>query len=635
MNRKEWREVGRQSLFFILALAAMALLLGGVDLLMGAMGFAQSKPLEGEKLIIILGAWWLMFSMFLGLSPFAMDSKQKGMEYLLTLPYSRRRLLLIKLLPRLAAAVFFYLAYALLYFLIGNDVLGGGFILFSLVYFAIFFISFSFSVIHENFIVQAIWAGIALCGYLAACLSICALGFGWKFGMPMSLTGIGSWRDLAYDLPSLFTSIVVFLLLAAPFVVSLFLAFKKFDLKPARAFNRRHLLFFVPLFLLALGASLGITHMIQKKYAYDETNCHILANQQILKASSLGNLAIYSETGRRQIKTGRKLWWEWILFEVPRKVFILGYDVNDSSTSIIRLQLGDLAWKVVYSIPYRVEATTGSLFRQCGHDLVFLQRGREETERSGMQSSLSLKRDRLDLVLLDMNSERSRTISFRSSLFPAYINPYIFAYDETGGRSFWLSNGKYGKEQHILRLWEDGVVEDLGVSKKVPAYFGHLLFSNTASSLVVRRLLASGSETIREIEGKVNIASDYFISFLDTGEAREIYGKRNKRIIRIDLATLAIDDVGPERGQILRVSPVDFYYVEHEAWLPSQGQPDKWRKVFRLQGGKAVFLRKFNFNGKWPGHVWMQRHGVVLIEEGKTGFFAFPDLRELKCKGFN
>jgi hypothetical protein len=282
-----------------------------------------------------------------------------------------------------------------------------------------------------------------------------------------------------------------------------------------------------------------------------------------------------------------------------------------------------------------LEATTGSLFRQCGHELVFQQRGREKTERPDMRSSLSLKRDRLDLVLLDMNSERSRTISFRSSLFPAYINPYIFAYDKTGGRSFWLSSGKDGKEQRILRLWEDGIVEDLGVSKKFPAYFGHLLFSHTASSLVVRRLLSSGSETIGEIAGKVNIASDYFISFLDTGEAREIYGKHNKRIVRIDLATLAVDDVGPERGLILRVPPVDFYYVEHESWLPGQGQPDKWRKVFRLQGGKPVLLREFDFNGKWPGHVWMQRHGVVLIEEGKTSFYAFPDLKELKYKGLN
>lgn len=628
MNRKEWREVGLQSLYFVLAVAGMVLLALIGDLL-------SDRPLGGEKIAIILGLWLLMFSMFMGLSPFAMDNKQKGMEYLLSLPFSRRRLLLIKFLPRLAAVALFYFMFVLLYGFMGNHAFAGVSILFSLVYFALFLISFSLAVVHENFIVQSLWAGVALCGFLAACLCIVSLGFSWKFNMSASWAVSNAWQGLSYDTPTLLSAGAVFLLMIIPFVLSFFLAFKRFDLKPARAFNRRHLRFFVPLFLLAFVASLGITYLIQKKNGDDATNCHILENRQILMASLLGNLDIIGETGRRQVKTGRKFWWEWILFEVPGKVFVVGYDVNDSSTSIIRLQLENLAWKVVYSIPDRFEATAGYLFRQYGQYLVFLQRSREEAEKPGMKSSLSLKSDRLDLVLLDMNSERSRTISFRSSLFPAYINPYIFAHDETGGRSFWLVSGKDGKEQHILRLWEDGAVEDLGVSKKFPVYFGHLLFSHTASSLVVRRLLASGSETIREIAGHVSIASDYFIGFLDAGKAREIYGTLNQRIIRIDMATLAIDDVGPRRGQILRVPPADFYYVEHEAWLPNQGQPDKWRKVFRLQGGKPVFIRNFDFNGKWPGHVWIQRHGIVLSEEGKKSFFAFPDLRELRFKGMD
>jgi hypothetical protein len=628
MSRKEWREVGRQSLYFVLAAAGMVLLAFSGDLL-------SDRPLSGEKIVIILGLWLLMFSMFMGLSPFAMDSRQKGMEYLLSLPFSRRRLLLIKLLPRLAAVVLFYLTFVLLYFLIGHDAFGGGFTVFSLAYFALFFISFSLSVVHENFIVQSIWAGVALGVYLFLCLFIIRLGFSWKFKLPSSWVGNRLWYDLAYDAPTLLSAIAVSLLMAAPFVVSLFMAFKNFDLKPARAFNRRQLLFFVPLLLLAFAASLGITFIVQKSSVHDEANCHILENRQILKTSSFGNLDIYSESGRRQVKTGRKLWWEWIMFEVPGKVFILGYEMNDSSLSIVRLQLRDLAWKVVHSIPDRAEATSGALFRQYGQHLVFLQRGREEAERSGRQSGPPLEGDRLDLVLFDMNSERSRTISFRSSLFTDLRYPYVLAHDETAGRSFWLVSGKDGKEHHILRLWENGEVEDLGFSKKFPSYSGRLLFSHTASSLVMRRLLARGSETLKEIEGNVRIAGDFFTGLLDTGKTREIYGARNKRIIRIDLATLALEDVGLERGQIRRIPPADFYYVEHSAWLPNQGQPDKWRKVFRLRGGKPVFLRRFDFNGKWPGHVWIQKHGVVLREEGKTGFFAFPDLYELKYKKLN
>ena len=52
--------------------------------------------------------------------------------------------------------------------------------------------------------------------------------------------------------------------MAVPFIVSFFLAFKKFDLKPTRAFNRRQLLIFVPLLLLAFAASLGVTYVVQR-----------------------------------------------------------------------------------------------------------------------------------------------------------------------------------------------------------------------------------------------------------------------------------------------------------------------------------------------------------------------------------
>jgi len=257
MNRKEWREVGKQSLYFVLAMAGMALLVG-------LAGSLEGKSLEGEKIIIIMGLWMLMFSLFIGLAAFALDSMQKGMEYLLSLPYSRRRLLLIKLLPRLAAVVFFYLVFALLYGFQDGDPFAGGFTAFSLAYFALFFISCSLSAYHENFIVQSIAAGVAWCGYLALCLAIVKQGFSWKFKLPVRWIGSRIWQDLSCDIPTVLSSIAVFLLMLAPFVVSLFLAFRKFDLKPARIFNRRQLLIFVPLLLLAIVASLGMAYFVQK-----------------------------------------------------------------------------------------------------------------------------------------------------------------------------------------------------------------------------------------------------------------------------------------------------------------------------------------------------------------------------------
>ena len=47
MSRKEWREVGKQSLYFVLALAGMALLLRGMDLLVAALGLGMSSTAIG------------------------------------------------------------------------------------------------------------------------------------------------------------------------------------------------------------------------------------------------------------------------------------------------------------------------------------------------------------------------------------------------------------------------------------------------------------------------------------------------------------------------------------------------------------------------------------------------------------
>ncbi|MDD8013173.1 MAG: ABC-2 transporter permease, partial [Acidobacteriota bacterium] len=346
MNRKEWREVGLQSLYFVLAVAGMVLLALIGDLL-------NDRPLGGETIAIILGLLLMMFSMFMGLSPFAMDAKQKGMEYLLTLPYSRRRLLLIKFLPRLVVVILFYLAFAAFYGLAGNAAFGGGFTFFSLAYFALFFISFSLAVVHENFIIQSLWAGVALCGYLALCLYIVSLGFSWKFKMPSAWVGNRLWYDLAYDVPTLLSTIAVFLLMATPFVASLFLSFKKFDLKPARAFTRRQLLFFVPLLLLAFAASLGVTYFTQTSSNYSESDFFILKNNKLLKSYFPGELTLYEETGRRSVDMKGRILLERLLLEQGEKLYLSGLDLADGSRIIGCLSQSDFSWKILHRIPGR------------------------------------------------------------------------------------------------------------------------------------------------------------------------------------------------------------------------------------------------------------------------------------------
>lgn len=631
MNRKEWREVGGQSLYFVLAMIGIVLLAFLGDLL-------QKKPLDGEKIAIMLGLWLLMFSMFMGLSPFAMDAKQKGMEYLLTLPYSRRRLLLIKLLPRLAAVILFYLAFAAFYGLAGNAAFGGGFTVFSLTYFALFLISFSLAVVHENFIVQSLWAGVALCGYLALSLYVVGLGFSWKFRMPGSWAVSRSWQDLAYDGPTLLSVIAVFLLLAAPFVASIFIAFKKFDLKPPRAFNRRQLLIFVPLLLLALAASLGLTYFVQTSSSYWESDLFILKNHKLLKCDFPGKLTLYEEAGRRSVDMKGRILWERLLLEQGEKLYLSGLDLEDGSRIIGCLNQGDFSWKLLHRISGRYFIPYGYIgIRYDGMHFVYFRSAARETIRPVAGSKPKDGYSVLDLVRIDPANGESKTILFRTPLFKQYNEPWFLGTDERNGRRFWLVHLRRG---NILRLWDDGHVEDLGVSRGKPAFIGGLLFSHGDHSMFVRRLLdaTAGSETLREIAGEFKAFNPDF-SFQVSKPVAEIYAVRDERIVRIDLATMSVDDVGPVHGHIWMAAPGNFYYVEFESW-PDLGT-DRWKKLYRLKDGRMILLKQLDLNEAGYGHLLVNANGVKLIhsrwKDGKAAkptmrFFAFPDLRELKFK---
>ena len=626
MNKKEWREVGKQSLYFVLLVAGIALLIGGIDLI-------QGRSFESEKFIIMLSLWLLTVSLFLGLSPFALDSKQKGMEYLLTLPFSRRRLLFIKLLPRLAALTFFYCLFLLLYQIQGREVLGNAFVFFNLASFALFFISFSLASVHENFIVQFISVGIAFSGYWALCIFILASGFAWQNNLSWaSVWRFSAFGDLFHEFKGLMVTLAVFSLLLVPFVASYFLAFKKFDLRPARAFNRRQLLFFVPLLLLALGVALGISSHLQKSSMLDESDFYLTESGQLLKASWPGKLTVHDENGRKQIDTKKAVFWNRVLLEKRQQLFLLGYDTEDGSDIIIRLDMKDFSWKTLYRVRHRyVAGNTFFAFSYDGTGFVNLQRSRAEADRPGLQPGLPIKSDALELVSFDPLSGKSRTIKFRSPLFKKYFEPHFFACDQIDGLGFWLISHRWSR---IIRLWEDGRVEDLGLSQGLPAYFKHLLFSRGSGSLQVRQLLDMGSKTIKEINGEFSLRSNFHFLQVNN-DIGEIYAKRGKRIVRLDLTTLAIDDVGSDRGLISLVPPGDFYYVEHEGWPHGQVQPDRWRKIYRLQGGKMIFIKQVDFSKPGQGHVWVDKFGIILREKGKTRIFAFPDLRELKFKKLN
>lgn len=106
MLKKEFSMVFRQiNVFSLVVLLVPAILLIFVD-----------QPYFG--LFIPIFQFGLFFlALFMGASLFSGFRKQKEIESLLALPYSRLQLIGLKMLPKLSAVLFFFVIYLILYVL--------------------------------------------------------------------------------------------------------------------------------------------------------------------------------------------------------------------------------------------------------------------------------------------------------------------------------------------------------------------------------------------------------------------------------------------------------------------------------------------------------------------------------------
>jgi hypothetical protein len=264
MLRKEFQGVLKQSLFFLAVVAGVSLV---IKIVGGGFGYMEIFYLTYQYLLI-----W--FGVFMGLSLFLSDKRQQAEDYVFSLPYSRLRLLGIKVLPRLTALLIIYLIY-LGFYLGGFEGIGGveGVILremfvsnsWSYLLFVVLTLSFSASV--DNFLKAF---GIALLGMVTFLLLS-----HFSFQLAFLLTGVEpqifSWGTLGifninfsrYPVPSL----VVCFCLLIPFILSFFLAFKRWGTYSKVNYNKGYFKLFLP--LIAVGfilSTLFVYTIIVQRY---------------------------------------------------------------------------------------------------------------------------------------------------------------------------------------------------------------------------------------------------------------------------------------------------------------------------------------------------------------------------------
>ncbi|MBN2245373.1 MAG: hypothetical protein JW755_05975, partial [Candidatus Aminicenantes bacterium] len=224
MLKKEFKDVLKQSLFFIITIVATPAFLLLAKIITGMSFMSLFFPVFQFGL--------LFFGLFLGVSLFSLERGQRGMEYLLSLPFSRLKLLGLKVLPRLCAVIFFYVVHWLINQNGGSDYAALSVLSFSIQYFFLFLIAFSLSAASDNFIVLTISAGFIMFILLSLFYFIYHFVIMLKYGSDLGAFSFGDLFIAEADLNILPQLLITAVVLVLPFIITHILCFRKFDIRP-------------------------------------------------------------------------------------------------------------------------------------------------------------------------------------------------------------------------------------------------------------------------------------------------------------------------------------------------------------------------------------------------------------------
>ena len=590
MLKKEFNEVLIQTLLFVLA----ALLLPGLVIVTTLVTSASYFGV----FFVIFQVGLLFWAMFMGASLFSFDRGQRGLEYLLSLPYSRLQIVGLKIIPRLGAILIIYLLYLILYNAGGKYFLIMFFAPFTAVYFILFLIALSLSCISDNFVVLSAASVFSLFTYLGMFYLAYISGLLVR-GIPLEEFGFAFSDLFASDpgwMPGYILGVALALLL--PFLTSFLLSFQKLDVRPEKVYNIRYLKFFAPLFVLGLLVSFLFAYW---GTSLDEYNDYYLTeNQKLVEVAYYYKVKIHDRDTVSAVEYSSADFWP----HLDEKEYV--YDMSRYS-GVLRINTSDSTCDLLYKAP---KGTRMSWFASKYDQTIVL-----------LESSKDFRG--IQLVLIDESSKKVTRLPFKTDLLRSYYRLHIFGTDKIGTKRFWLISSRMPGKNLILRLWEDGKIENIGNSLKFPLYVNRMLISYTDQAMLISMLAGSTFEAIREIPEAKDIHFSIEPMNLERAPLKEIYTRKHQKFFRLDLETFELEELGEWKGYVRSYLPGICYFIEKDI-------PNKRIKLYLLKEGKLELLKSFKGGGKTSFRVF--KSGVVIKRGSRIKVYAFPDLKELKFK---
>ncbi|MGD2245229.1 MAG: ABC transporter permease [Candidatus Aminicenantes bacterium] len=560
----------------------------------------------------------LFGAFFMGASLFSVERGQRGMEYLLSLPFSRYQVVGIKILPRFAAVLLFYAVFVILYTSGGEDLVALPFFSFSFLYFSLYLISLALSASSENFIVLFVSSVFSLFIYL----NLVPIVF-WLVALsrnvPLNFLDLRLFFTANWDPEISVLGFFSAFILLLPLLVCFGLSIKKLDIRPARVYNKRFFKLLAPIFLGGFIFSfLFANWSVGVKYSY----YYLTEDLKLIESTPYSGIKIYDGDKVHKVKGDFGFYWPSPFYEENEYVY------DSIRNKIVRMNMSDYTVDVLY------EAPPEKYFR--GPVLKF------EQTFAFQESIYHRKEHRLEtkLVLLDEPSRNFTKISLNVEPLKNHYQQTIFGAVRTNDQRYWLLTTWSSKEErHIFKLWEDGKIEHIGKSQKWPFYINGMLLTYSEDELIIHQEKEGKYVPIQRIpnpEGYRFGLSYYFRTKLDDFPTNFLYGTKritleNQRIgtsyAILDLENFKIEGIGKAKGRLDYYYPDNLYFIESDPVEPEI-------RIYKYMDGQVKLFKTFeDFDYKKPeNRTFWCRSGIVLRRGKKVKVYAYPDLKEIKFK---
>jgi hypothetical protein len=611
MLKKEIINVLKQTSYFLLAVLILPGILLVTTIVNDVSYFQLVFPLLQSGL--------LFWALFMGISLFSSEQGQKGMEYLLSLPYTRLQLICLKILPRAFVVLALYFACWLLYAKGGGNAAALPHFSFTILYFALFCIALSYSASSDNFLVLFVFAVFSLIAYLGLLSGVFWTTLqtkGYIFYeleiMPFFTEGL----DLFWE--KLIVPVSLGILL--PLLIALLFSFKKFDVRPVKTYNKRFLKVFIPLFIVGLIGGFIYAH---QTLDIGYTEYYLTKDLQVIESNPYSGVIIYDGQRAHRIDVDASYFWpSW-----EENGFVYYRD----SSKFCRLNTHEYTSEILYEAPLgkRID------WRVWGYEktVAFLERKSDYTD--------------IHFVLLELDSRDVKKIPLTEASLDEYSNWFIFGADKVEGRQYWLiyPQGR-SEELPIYRLWEEGWIDIVGTSRKLPCYINKLLLSYAENEIIASKYKEGQFEALRSIPNEEGLYFGRYVHYrskLTNPQVEDVYGEKvyrasdNKeasrnyyaKYARLDLDNFEIEELPDLKGYLALYSPsADSFYAL------GMDDTEGLVKLYEVDEGTLKLLKTFEDVDPRYGlnDLDIFSEGILVKKGKKIKVYAWPDLKEIKFK---